>query len=289
MVRVDPLLEERRHHLELDVSPTGLAIHADETRMAQVVANLLTNAARYTDEGGRITVSATREDQHVVLRVEDNGIGMAPDLLPRVFELFVQGARSPDRRLGGLGLGLSLVRSLVTLHGGQISAQSEGLGKGSRIVIRLPAMPVELVPEIVPELPVESSGPGEGRRILVVDDNEDAAALLYEVLGVHGNEVLVAHDGPEALAVAPAFAPHVAILDIGLPVMDGLELARRLLATLPHPPVLIALTGYGQQGDRARTRDAGFREHLVKPVDPERLLQLVERHSPAIQFRSKDG
>ncbi len=284
-----PLLEERRHRLHLEVSPTGLAVHADETRMAQVVANLLTNAARYTDEGGEIWVSATREGQQVVLRVRDNGIGMSPDLLPRVFDLFVQGARTPDRRLGGLGLGLSLVRSLVTLHGGQVAALSGGPGKGSEFIVRLPAIPVELVVDEAADEPSQSSIGGEGRRILVVDDNEDAAEMLREVLGAYGNEVLVAHDGPEALTSAPGFDPDVAILDIGLPVMDGYELARRLHATLRRQPVLIALTGFGQQGDRARARDAGFHEHLVKPVDPDRLIQLIERLAPATGVRAGQG
>jgi PAS domain S-box-containing protein len=271
-----PLLEERRHRLDLDVATTGLTILADETRVAQVVANLLTNAARYTDPGGHIVVSAKREGQQAVLRVRDNGIGMPAALLPRVFDLFVQGPRTPDRRQGGLGLGLSLVRSLVTLHGGTVEANSDGPGKGSELVVRLPALPVELV-DSEPERATAPARPSNRRRILLVDDNADAAELLTELLGGIGHEVAVAHDGPDALIEAARFNPDIAILDIGLPVMDGYELARRLLATVARPPFLIALTGYGQENDRARARDAGFHEHIVKPVDPNRLIKLIEQ------------
>jgi signal transduction histidine kinase/CheY-like chemotaxis protein/PAS domain-containing protein len=270
-----PLFEERRQRLELNVPSKGMALLADETRIAQVMANLLTNAARYSGEGGHIVVSACRAEQDVVLRVRDNGIGIEPELLPRVFDLFVQGPRTPDRRLGGLGLGLSLVRSLVALHGGTVEAHSEGLGKGSEFVVRLPALPVEFVDaEIAPVAPPPPAA--TGRRILLVDDNVDAALLLSELLRMLGNDVAVAHDGPEALDLAPCFAPQVAILDIGLPVMDGYELALRLVAGLAQRPFLIALTGYGQEHDRARARQAGFDEHMVKPVDPERLISVLE-------------
>lgn len=270
-----PLLEQRRHRLELRVAPTGLPVLADETRVAQVVANLLTNAARYTDEGGLITVSATRDKKEIVLRVRDTGIGMTPDLLPRVFDLFVQGPRTADRRQGGLGLGLSLVRSLVTLHGGSVEAHSEGPGKGSEFVVRLPAMVVELVASDTRPSALEPLPAHHRKRVLLVDDNEDAAELLMDLLTAHGHEVKVAHDGPQALIAAPGFDPDVAILDIGLPVMDGYELARRLIAIVPRQPFLIALTGYGQDQDRAHARDAGFDEHMVKPVEPSRLLSLL--------------
>jgi signal transduction histidine kinase/ActR/RegA family two-component response regulator/PAS domain-containing protein len=281
-----PLLEQRRHRLELNVSPTGLPLLADETRVAQVVANLLTNAARYTDEGGSITISATRDKKEITLRVRDNGIGMSPELLPRVFDLFVQGPRTAERRQGGLGLGLSLVRSLVALHGGNVEAHSDGLGKGSEFVVRLPAMAVELVtsdrqaaPECVPA--------SHRRRVLLVDDNEDAAELLMEVLTSHGHDVRVANDGPQALIAAPTFEPDVAILDIGLPVMDGYELAGRLIAILPRRPFLIALTGYGQEQDRALAREAGFDEHMVKPVDPQRLVSSISGARPSISAQAE--
>jgi signal transduction histidine kinase/CheY-like chemotaxis protein len=272
-----PLLEERRHRLHVDVARTSLLVHADETRIAQVVANLLTNAARYTDPGGDIAVIARREGRDAVLRIRDNGIGIAADLLPRVFDLFVQGPRTVDRRQGGLGLGLSLVRSLVTLHGGSVEAHSEGLGKGSEFVARLPAVAMELVENETAPLPRAARLGSTGRRVLLVDDNGDAAELLSDLLRSIGHDVVVAHDGPQALATAVRYNPDVAILDIGLPVMDGYELAGRLVATLPHTPFLVALTGYGQENDRTRARDAGFDEHIVKPVDPAHLLKLIEK------------
>ncbi|MGZ3457489.1 MAG: ATP-binding protein [Archangium sp.] len=270
-----PLLEDRRHRLELDLPASDLMLLGDEMRLTQVVANLLTNAARYTDEGGTIVVTAGREAQSVVLRVRDNGIGMPPELIPRVFELFVQGPRTADRKQGGLGLGLSLVRSLVSLHGGTVEAHSDGVGMGSEFTVRLPMASLSLVPSEV-QLPAWKSPSETSRRILLVDDNTDAAELLAELLRLHGHEVLVAHDGPQALTAAPPFEPQIAILDIGLPVMDGYELARRLVGTLARTPLLIALTGYGQEHDRIRAREAGFDEHLVKPVDPKVLLTLLE-------------
>jgi signal transduction histidine kinase/ActR/RegA family two-component response regulator len=284
-----PLLEQRRHRLELQVPAAGLPLLADETRLAQVVANLLTNAARYTDEGGHISVSAAREGRDVVLRVRDNGIGMSPELLPRVFDLFVQGPRTADRRQGGLGLGLSLVRSLVTLHGGMVEAHSEGAGKGSEFLLRLPAMVVELVQSEAGPAPGEQRAAVNRRRILIVDDNEDAAEMLSELLRARGHEVAVASDGPRALIVAPRFEPDVAILDIGLPVMDGYELARRLVAALTPQPFLVALTGYGQEQDRARARDAGFDEHIIKPVDPERLIRILEGVGLAPRAQQAEG
>ncbi len=267
-----PLFEQRRHRLDLDVATSGLTIFADETRLAQVVANLLTNAARYTDSGGHVRVQAARDGQEIVLRVRDDGIGIPPDLIPRVFDLFVQGARTADRRAGGLGLGLSLVRSLVSLHGGHVEAHSDGPGLGSEFVVRLPAMPVELlVNEAAPAL--QSKIAPDGLRILVVDDNEDAAALLGDLLRAVGNTVQVANDGPTALAIAPEFSPDVAILDIGLPVMDGYELAQRLVQIMSERrPYLMALTGYGQEHDRTAATAAGFDAHMVKPIDTSRLM-----------------
>jgi signal transduction histidine kinase/CheY-like chemotaxis protein/PAS domain-containing protein len=276
-----PLLEQRRHRLDIDVPAAGLPLMADETRMAQVVANLLTNAARYTNEGGCIWIRAVRDGKDLVLSVRDNGIGMTPELLPRVFDLFTQGPRTIDRSQGGLGLGLSLVRSFVTLHGGSVEARSEGVNKGSELIVRLPSMLMELVPRVAsPALPEERPRLA-GRRILLVDDNADAAELLSEMLCASGHEVAVALDGPSALALAAGFNPDVAILDIGLPVMDGYELASRLSQLLTPRPLLVALTGYAQERDRRRAREAGFDEHITKPVDPEHLLRLVERQGAA--------
>jgi signal transduction histidine kinase/CheY-like chemotaxis protein len=276
-----PLLEQRRHRLELDVPASGLPVLADETRLAQVVANLLTNAARYTNDGGHIVVRAAREGKEITLSVKDNGIGLSKELLPRVFDLFVQGPNAADRRQGGLGLGLSLVQSLVALHGGSVEAKSEGTDKGSEFIVRLPAMVVELVPNLHDASPTPGSEATEQRRVLIVDDNTDAADLLGELLQMRGHLVALADDGPSALITAPRFDPDIAILDIGLPVMDGHELARRLLAILPRRPFLVALTGYGQTQDRARALESGFDEHLVKPVAPEQLIQIIEGRAAA--------
>jgi signal transduction histidine kinase len=271
-----PLLEERSHHLTLDVPGEGLPVDGDPVRLAQVVANLLNNAAKYTEARGRISLSTRREGAEVVVRVRDNGIGIEPGLLPRLFHLFTQGKRSLDRSQGGLGLGLTLVKSLVEMHGGSVSAESDGPGKGSEFIVRLPALesPARAAPFRPP--PPAAERKRRAQRILVVDDNPDAADTLAEALRLEGHEVRVALDGPGALAVAPAFKPHCALLDIGLPVMDGYELAGRLRS---HPALqgirLIAVSGYGQSTDRRRSLDAGFVEHLVKPVELEVILQAV--------------
>jgi PAS domain S-box-containing protein len=275
-----PLLEQRVHTLTLEVPRRGLAVDGDPTRLSQVVANLLTNAAKYTPPGGQITVRAERVEVEVALTVRDTGIGIAPDVLPRIFDLFVQERQGIDRSQGGLGLGLTIVRNFVERHGGSVLARSEGLGHGSEFVVRLPAAPALVpAPEAVlpggtPELPRAPARPGEAAeaaaspRILVVDDNEDAAETLVYALTLKGYETRAAYDAPTALRLAAVFSPHVAFLDLGLPVMDGYELAAHLrklpgLADLR----LIAITGYGQESDRQRTREAGFHHHLVKPVD----------------------
>ena len=270
-----PLLEQRAHALELDVPRRGLPVRGDATRLAQVVSNLLTNAAKYTPAGGRIAVLAVRDGESVELRVRDNGIGISPDVLAHVFDLFVQERQGLDRAHGGLGLGLTIVRNLVQLHGGTVSASSAGMGKGSEFVVRLPvaARARVLTPDTDGQV---MAGPvtSKGRRVLVVDDNDDSAAMLAEALRLRGHDVQVAHDGPAALNVSTGFQPQVAFLDIGLPVMDGYELAARLRQ---QPGLgglrLLALTGYGQESDSERSRAAGFDEHLVKPLD----LGLIDR------------
>jgi signal transduction histidine kinase len=269
-----PLLEQRRHHLTVSVARGGLPLDADDARLAQVVANLLTNAAKYTEPGGEISIAATVEDGEVVIRVRDNGRGIAGEMLSRIFELFVQGQRSPDRAEGGLGLGLALVRSLVELHGGSVSAHSDGPGCGSEFVVRLPEAPVESAAPDVAAVVSPAGGFSPQKRVLLVDDNGDAAELLGEVLRSAGHQVAIAHDGPEALGLLQQFHPEVAVLDIGLPVMDGYELARRLRKSFRQLRC-IAVTGYGQETDRARSRQAGFELHLVKPVDVSALLQAV--------------
>jgi signal transduction histidine kinase/ActR/RegA family two-component response regulator len=268
-----PLIEQRQHDLVVRVSPRGLTIDADPARMAQVISNLLTNAAKYTECGGRIYVGATRGANHVELKVRDTGIGIPRETLPSIFEMFVQERQSLDRSHGGLGLGLSIVRNLVALHGGTVSAHSEGRGSGSEFTITMPAVGDPLVAE---DAPAADAVPHEiGHRILVVDDNEDVASLMAECLQILGNTTRVAHDGPAALRIAEEFSPDFALLDIGLPIMDGYELARRLREQTTHRLRLIAVTGYGQDADKQRAADASFDAHLVKPVSVSRLQHAI--------------
>jgi CheY-like chemotaxis protein len=256
-------------------------LNGDEGRLAQVVANLLTNSAKYTDPGGDIIVDASREGDEIVLTVKDTGIGITPELLPHVFDLFTQERQAADRARGGLGIGLTIVRNLVELHGGTVRADSAGLGKGSTFTVRLPAATeepaaVDLQSPAAPTVPKASS------QILVVDDNEDALDLLADVLRTAGHVVMTARDGPSALAAMKTFPADIAILDIGLPVMDGYELAARLRGQCGSAaPQLIALTGYGQESDRNRAREAGFSKHLTKPIDFGRLLASLEAVRPA--------
>jgi PAS domain S-box-containing protein len=270
------LLEQRRHRLSLSVPSEGLPIEGDEVRLTQVVSNLLTNAARYTPSGGRVEVAAAREGDEVVLRVRDSGNGIDPVLLPSLFDMFVQGPRGPDRSQSGLGLGLSLVRMLTELHGGTVSARSDGPGLGSEFTVRLPAS-TGLVDQA--RAPVHPGTPRArvNQRVLVVDDNRDGAEMIATLLAAAGHDVRVANDPSEALLGLDAFTPQVAILDIGLPVMDGYALGEELRARLGRrAPILIALTGYGQEQDRRRSQDAGFAVHLVKPIDAETLVRLVD-------------
>jgi signal transduction histidine kinase len=274
-----PLLEQHQHVLQTDVPRHGLSVMADPARLAQVISNLLTNAAKYTPAGGQIKVTAGAEGDDVVLSVRDTGIGIAPEMLPRIFDLFAQERQAIDRAQGGLGLGLAIVRSLMTLHDGSVTARSDGRGQGSEFVIRLPHIQASEPKQ--PAKPLRAypgGGRADGLRVLVVDDNQDAALLLAEALAATGHTTETAHDGPTALRAAVAFKPHVALLDIGLPVMDGFELAAqlRLLPELRRTR-LIAITGYGQEHDRRRSASAGFDAHLVKPVDIEELGRLVDR------------
>jgi PAS domain S-box-containing protein len=270
------LLEQQRHQLHLCVPAEGLLIDADEGRLTQVISNLLTNAARYTPRGGRVEVTAEREQGDVVLRVRDDGLGIDPALLPNLFEMFVQGARGADRAGGGLGLGLSLVRALTTLHGGSVSAHSEGPGRGSTFTLRLPAC-VTVSPAI--DVPVRALQVARTRaqRVLVVDDHRDGAEMIANLLTHAGHAVRIADNSSQALSLADSFRPQVAIVDIGLPVMDGYMLAQELRDRFgAAAPVLIALTGYGQDSDRRRSDEAGFTLHLVKPVGAEALVQVLD-------------
>jgi len=263
-----PLLEQRMHHLTVDVD-TGLTMDGDKMRLAQVFANLLTNAAKYTPSGGSIAVSASRVGDALRVTVKDTGIGMRREMLPIVFDLFVQGRQGLDRSEGGLGLGLSIVKSLVALHQGTVEAHSDGVGKGSEFIVMLPAAAAVVEAGLVGPAILDVARPAPtGRRVLVVDDNEDAASSLAEALSDLGHVVEVAHDGPAALAKLETFSPDVALLDIGLPLMDGYELARRIR----HEPRLseirlVSITGYGQPSDKLRAQEAGFDVHLVKPVE----------------------
>jgi signal transduction histidine kinase/ActR/RegA family two-component response regulator len=271
-----PLVEARRHDLSVSLPTKPVRLEADPTRLGQILVNLLTNAAKYTEPGGRIGLTAERDGDELVVRVRDNGVGIAPDMLARVFEPFVQLERSQDSSQGGLGIGLALVRSLVDLHGGSIIAASLGPGQGSEFILRLPALP-----EARAEwgaVVFKAGQPSEGRalRVLVVDDNVDAAQSLAVLLNLWGHEVCTAHDGTTALQAAQTWRPEVVLLDIGLPGMDGHEVARRLRDLLgPDRPLLIALTGHAREDDRRRSQDAGFDRHLVKPVDPEILEVLL--------------
>ena len=269
------LIEQRRHHLTIDVPPAGMRWRGDPTRLAQVVCNLLTNAARYTAPGGQVRLRAYLEGPDIVISVADNGRGMAPDLLPRVFQLFFQGHQGVERAEGGLGIGLALVKNLVELHGGTVEAKSDGPNCGSEFIVRLPRLHADA--ELAHTVPSNDARPSDcdQRRILIVDDNADAAELLGMLLRSSGHSVLIAHDPLEALRQAESFDPQVALLDIGLPVMDGYELARRLRAKTQETCRLIALTGYGQESDRKRSEASGFDGHLVKPVDVDVLLDTM--------------
>jgi signal transduction histidine kinase len=276
-----PLFEGRQHRVDVSAPPWGLLLEGDPVRLTQIVSNLLTNAAKYTPASGQIGVTARRQGERIFLEDRDNGIGLAPDLLTRVFDLFVQGRQDLARSQGGLGLGLAIVKSLVTLHGGRVEAHSEGEGRGSTFIVDLPAADTESADQGAASQATGAPSrevPAKERRILIVDDNEDAAGLLAETLVLRGYTTRVAYDGPTALRIASEFHPDAALLDIGLPVMDGYELARRLREQpLLHQLPLIAVTGYGQEADHQRSSDAGFKAHLVKPVRFEVLEALLRR------------
>jgi two-component system CheB/CheR fusion protein len=245
-----------------------LRLEGDITRLTQVFFNLLNNAAKYTEPGGRIWLTAEREGEEAEVRVRDNGAGVPPEMLPKVFDLFAQGEHSPGRSQGGLGLGLTLVRRLVEMHGGSVAANSAGAGKGSEFIVRLPIMVAEALER--PQPPLLSSLPQTAvqvDRVLVVDDNLDVAESLVMILEGLAREIKVVHSGPEALDVARAWCPDVVLADIGMPGMDGYEVARRLRqeSDLQHV-FLVAVSGYGQEEDRRRSKQAGFNSHLVKPI-----------------------
>jgi CheY-like chemotaxis protein/two-component sensor histidine kinase len=271
-----PLIRERRHHLAMHLTPDAAMVQGDKKRLIQVLANILNNAAKYTPEGGHIQMRTAVRDAHVLIEVSDDGIGMAPDLVSRAFDLFAQAERTSDRSSGGLGLGLALVRSLVELHHGTVTCESEGIGKGSRFTICLPRLAAQDRHGAAHYNDGVSQTQMQPLRILVVDDNVDAAAMLAMLLEAFGHTVLVEHGARRALERARIEAPQVCLLDIGLPEMDGIELAQRLRVQ-PETArcVLIAVSGYGQDQDRAETLAAGFDHHLVKPVNTRALASIL--------------
>jgi PAS domain S-box-containing protein len=269
-----PQIEGRRHQLELDV-PEGLCVEGDLHRLTQLLTNLLNNSARYTPAGGRIFVSARAEEGSVVVRVRDTGRGIAPGLIGRIFDMFVQGRAPLERVDGGLGVGLALARRIAELHHGTLEARSAGEGQGAELTLRLPALK-GAVP-VAEASPAAASPPLAPRRVLVVDDNEDAAASLALLLHSLGHETAVAKDGSEALRLAQEFRPDIVLLDIGMPGMDGYEVVRRLRELRRGRPVrVVAITGWGQEADRERSREAGFDLHLVKPLDPQDLAHALD-------------
>jgi PAS domain S-box-containing protein len=276
-----PLIERAHHELSISISEDPqLRVRVDPTRIAQVVSNLLNNAAKYTPEGGRIELSAGLERGQVTIRVRDNGAGLANETIPEIFELFTQVGKTLDRAQGGLGIGLALVKRLVEMHGGQVQAESAGVGKGSTFTVRLPLAPAATEESRQAE-PRRTRSGTRSSRILVVDDNEDAAQTLAAVLAMSGHTTKICHSGLAALKEAGTFAPEVVLLDIGLPEMDGYEVARRLRSSPGGMQlVLVAVTGWGSENDRKRTREAGFDEHLTKPIEFERLEAVLARLSP---------
>ncbi len=269
-----PLIEQSGHTLSITLPAAAVYLDADPTRLAQVFSNLLNNAAKYTEPGGRITLTGTLSGNDVVVEVRDNGMGIPGDALSRIFEIFSQVDRNMERAQGGLGIGLSLVRRLVELHGGTIEARSDGPGLGSQFVAKLPTASVKQ--------PAAASAGGHkpsqtaGRRVLVVDDNYDSAKSLSVMLEMMGNETHSAHDGLAAVEAAEAFRPDLILLDIGLPKLNGYDACRRIREQpWSQRMVIVALTGWGQDEDRRRSHDAGFDEHLVKPVDLAEIIRLL--------------
>jgi CheY-like chemotaxis protein len=293
---VRPILEAHRHHFSVELPSEQLLVHADLTRLSQALGNLLNNAAKFTPDGGAIMLTARRARSMLEVSVRDSGIGIAPDMMPRIFDLFTQVDATPGRSQGGLGIGLTLVRTLVEMHGGTVEARSAGAGQGSEFVVRLPALNEredgvdEVVHEAVTQGRVEGPSPervtspadrSATRRVLVVDDNVDSLQSLTEVLEELGHEVRAAPDGETALELARQFRPQVMLVDIGLPGMNGYDLARALRRT-PElgQATLVALTGYGREEDRRASLEAGFNDHWVKPIGLDMLATVA---SPALR------
>ena len=273
-----PTIDLQGHTLRMDVPSHPVWVIADATRLAQVFSNLLSNAARYTPRGGRILVTAVVENGEARVVVADTGVGIPRDLLPRIFDMFTQLPAVRDRTHGGLGIGLTLAKRLVELHGGSIEARSDGPGLGSQFVVQLPVAEERGAQNVAPtEAPASTAG---ACRVLVAEDDRDAAEMMEVMLRYKGHDVRLASDGVQAVEIADAFKPHIAFIDIGMPRMDGYEAARRIRAALGSGILLVALTGWGQDEDKRRSREAGFDHHLTKPPEPDMLDRLIALHAP---------
>jgi CheY-like chemotaxis protein len=278
-----PLIERNEHQLAVEASPEGLVVHGDGARLTQVVSNLLNNAARYTPKGGRIALILERDQDHAVIRVRDNGIGIEPSAIGRVFDMFAQvDANQKGQSGGGLGIGLNVVKRLVQMHNGEVAGHSEGLGKGSEFIVRLP-----LIAAVGKPMPVEQKDtrPVDSRRVLVVDDNEDIALSMSLILKKYGHVVEVAHDGQHAVDMAASFKPDVILMDIGMPRMNGYEACAAIRASEHGKRIhIIAVSGWGQEEDRRKSHAAGFDGHVVKPMEKatmERVIAQAKPHEPA--------
>jgi signal transduction histidine kinase/ActR/RegA family two-component response regulator len=277
-----PMLQQRRHSLQVDIGELTGSVDGDAHRLRQLFTNLLVNAGKYTPEGGEIRVHAHQAAGQASVTISDNGSGIEPELLPRVFDLFEQGKVSSDRAQGGLGIGLALVRKLAMLHEGSVTAHSDGAGKGASFTVRLPLCQPAAAPASAPAPDLAQSAAAKGQRVFLVDDNNDARETLSSLLGMFGYEVMAAAEAGEALRKAPDFQPDTVILDIGLPGMDGYQLAGAMRSSNGaklRDARFIALTGYGQESDRARALTAGFHTHLVKPVQIDELLLALHRQT----------
>jgi CheY-like chemotaxis protein len=290
-----PVIDEHKHHLELSLPAESLWVDADPTRLAQAFMNLLNNAAKYTDPGGRIEVAVRESGGEALIAVSDTGIGIPAERLEAVFEMFSQIETALTRSRGGLGIGLSLTRRLVEMHGGSVEALSHGPGQGSQFIVRLPIVPgaggpAPAGPESIPDAAVPAHP--RGLRILVADDNRDAAESLAAVLQIHGHVVRSAHDGESAIREAEEFLPEIVLLDIGMPKINGYDVCRRIRSgPATADAAVIAITGWSQPLDRQTSREAGFDHHLVKPVDPVALTSLLARlaaRQPAPQDGAND-
>jgi CheY-like chemotaxis protein/two-component sensor histidine kinase len=273
---IRPIMEARGHDLRVRLAPGPILVHADRTRLAQVFSNLLSNAAKFTERGGRIRLTSEREGNEIVVRVQDNGIGIAPAMLPRIFDMFVQADRSLERTQSGLGIGLTLVKRVAEMHGGSVEARSEGTGKGSEFLVRIPidmAMPVQ---GEAPPSDGDAVASHTSIRVLVADDNEDAVRSLAMMLRAMGHEVHTAQDGAEVLEAAAEIMPTLILMDIGMPRMNGYDAARRIREQpWGRNITLVALTGWGLEEDKRLAAEAGFDRHVVKPVESSVLRSIL--------------